>query len=299
MEHAAAHEGTGEERRATLYVVATPIGNLGDISRRALEILGSVDAVAAEDTRVTRRLLAHFGIAKRLIAVHEHNEKRVAKQVLALLADGKSVALACDAGTPAISDPGALLVAAARHAGFPVTPVPGPNAAVAALSASGLVSPHFLFYGFLPERTAARRRALAPLAKLPYTLVFFEAPHRVAESVADLRAALGGGRRIVLARELTKLFETVHDCTLAAAEAWLAADPNRRKGEFVLIVEGAAGEPVTEDPGRRALEVLLAELPLSQAVGLAARIGGGGKKELYRMALDLKGKGEGGRGKGK
>ncbi|OGA21676.1 MAG: 16S rRNA (cytidine(1402)-2'-O)-methyltransferase [Betaproteobacteria bacterium RIFCSPLOWO2_02_FULL_67_26] len=288
MEHAAAHEGAGEKRRATLYVVATPIGNLGDISHRALEVLGRVDAVAAEDTRVTRQLLAHFGIAKRLIAVHEHNEKRVAKQVLALLAEGRSLALTCDAGTPAISDPGALLVAAARRAGFPVTPVPGPNAAIAALSASGLAAPHFLFYGFLPERTAARRRALAPLAKLPFTLVFFEAPHRVVESIADLRAALGGERRVVLARELTKLFETVHDCPLAEAEAWLAADPHRRKGEFVLIVEGAAGMPEAEDAGRRALEVLLAELPLKQAVALAAKIGGGGRKELYRMALELK-----------
>ena len=288
MEHAAAHEGTGEKRRATLYVVATPIGNLGDISHRALEILGSVDAVAAEDTRVTRQLLARFGIAKRLIAVHEHNEKRVAKQVLALLAEGRSLALTCDAGTPAISDPGALLVAAARHAGFPVTPVPGPNAAIAALSASGLAAPHFLFYGFLPERTAARRRALGALAKLPFTLVFFEAPHRVAESIADLRAVLGGDRHVVLARELTKLFETVHDCTLAEAEAWLAADPHRRKGEFVLIVECASAEPALENAGRRALEVLLAELPLKQAVSLAARIAGGGKNELYRLALTMR-----------
>lgn len=288
MEHAAAHEGTGEERRGTLYVVATPIGNLGDIGRRALEVLGSADAVAAEDTRVTRRLLAHFGIAKRLIAVHEHNEKRVAKQVLALLAEGKSLALTCDAGTPAISDPGALLVAAARHAGFPVRPVPGPNAAIAALSAAGFAAPHFLFYGFLPERSVARRKALVPLAKLPFTLVFFEAPHRVVESIADLRAALGGERRVVLARELTKLFETVHDCTLAEAQAWLAGEPTRRRGEFVLIVEGAAGAPADDDAGRRALELLLAEMPLRRAVDLAASITGGRKNELYRMALAMR-----------
>jgi 16S rRNA (cytidine1402-2'-O)-methyltransferase len=289
MEHAAAHEVTGEKPRATLYVVATPIGNLADISLRALEVLKSVDAVAAEDTRVTRHLLDHYGIARRLIAVHEHNEKRVAKQLIALLADGKSVALTCDAGTPAISDPGALLVAAARSAGFPVTPVPGPNAAVAALSASGITAPHFLFYGFLPGRTAARRRALASLAKLPFTLVFYEAPHRITECVADLRAALGDGRRIVFARELTKLFETLHECSLADAESWLASNANRRKGEFVLILEGAdRAADVDRGSAQRALEVLLAELPLKQAVQLAAKIAGAKKNELYKRALELK-----------
>ena len=291
MEHAAAHEGTGEERRATLYVVATPIGNLGDISRRALEVLGSVDAVAAEDTRVARKLLSHFGLARRMIAVHEHNESRAAKQVLDLLAKGKSVALTCDAGTPAISDPGALLVGAARRAGFPVTPVPGPNAAIAALSASGMAARHFLFYGFLPERAAARRQALAALVNLPHALVFYEAPHRIEESIADLGAVLGGERRIVLARELTKRFETIHDDTLAATEAWLAADAMRRKGEFVLIVEGAAPRRALDpESPRRALEALLAELPLKQAVGLAAKITGGKRNELYRMALALQGK---------
>jgi len=268
--------------------VATPIGNLADLSQRALETLGSVDAVAAEDTRVTRRLLAHYGIAKRLIAVHEHNEKRAVGSILALLRDGRSVALTCDAGTPAISDPGSLLVAAARAAGFPVTPVPGPNAAIAALSASGFAAPHHLFYGFLPERAAARRRALAGLAQLPFTLVFYEAPHRVEECVSDLRAVLGEQRRIVLARELTKLFESIHACTLAEAGDWLAADPVRRKGEFVLIVEGAAGAPAVDDTGQRALEVLLGELPLRQAVNLAARITGGRKNELYRAALAMK-----------
>ena len=288
MEHAAAHGGTSGKRRATLYVVATPIGNLADLSQRALETLGSVDAVAAEDTRVTRRLLAHYGIAKRLIAVHEHNEKRAVGSILALLRDGRSVALTCDAGTPAISDPGALLVAAARAAGFPVTPVPGPNAAIAALSASGFAAPHHLFYGFLPERAAARRRALAALAQLPFTLVFYEAPHRVEECVSDLCAVLGKKRRIVLARELTKLFESLHACTLAEAGDWLAADPMRRKGEFVLIVEGAAGTPAANDTGQRALEVLLGELPLRQAVNLAARITGERKNELYRAALAMK-----------
>jgi 16S rRNA (cytidine1402-2'-O)-methyltransferase len=269
--------------------VATPIGNLADITLRALEVLKSVDAVAAEDTRVTSRLLGHYGITKRLMPVHEHNEKRVVKQVLALLAEGKSLALACDAGTPAISDPGALLVAAVRAAGFPVTPVPGPNAAIAALSVSGLTAPHFLFYGFLPERGAARRRVLASLEALPFALVFYEAPHRISESVSDLRAVLGDRRRIVFARELTKLFETLHACPLSEAETWLASDSNQRKGEFVLIVEGADLEAEVDDgSAQRALTALLAELPLKQAARLAARITGGKKNELYRRALELK-----------
>jgi 16S rRNA (cytidine1402-2'-O)-methyltransferase len=273
--------------------VATPVGNLGDISRRALDVLGRVDAVAAEDTRVTGQLLAHYGISKRLIAVHEHNERRAAGEVLDLLASGRSLALACDAGTPAISDPGALVVAAARAAGYPVTPVPGANAAIAALSVSGIAAPHFLFYGFLPPKAAARRAALAALARLPYTLVFHEAPHRVRESVADLRATLGGKRRVVLARELTKLFESVHSCTLEEAEGWLAGDPKRSKGEFVLLVEGAPEDDGKDDAAaRRALEVLLEELPLKQAVGLAARIAGGRKNELYELALQMKKGGE-------
>jgi 16S rRNA (cytidine1402-2'-O)-methyltransferase len=289
MEHAAAHGDTGEKPRPTLYVVATPIGNLGDITVRALEVLKSVDAIAAEDTRVTGRLLTHYGISKRLIAVHEHNEKRAAAQVLALLGAGRSLALTCDAGTPAVSDPGALLVAAVRSAGFAVAPVPGANAAIAAVSASGLALPHFLFHGFLPERAAARRRELARLAALPYAMVFYEAPHRIEECVTDLRAAFGDARRIVLARELTKLFETVHECTLAEVEAWLAADPMRRKGEFVLIVEGAEPRAATDAGAtRRTLEALLAELPLRQAVALAARITGGKKNEVYELALQLK-----------
>jgi 16S rRNA (cytidine1402-2'-O)-methyltransferase len=289
MEHAAAHGETGEKPRATLYVVATPIGNLADVTLRALEILKKVDAVAAEDTRVTQRLLAHHGIRKRLIAVHEHNERRAAGQVLSLLGAGQSLALTSDAGTPAISDPGALLVGAVRAAGFPVVPVPGPNAAVAAMSASGLAAPHFLFYGFLPERAGARRRALEPLAALPYAIVFYEAPHRIEDAIADLRAAFGDARRVVIARELTKLFETVHACALAEAPGWLAADPARRKGEFVVIVEGDAGRAESDpEPARRALAALLDELPLRQAVDLAARITGGKKNELYDLALAMK-----------
>lgn len=288
MGHAAAHGGADGERRATLYVVATPIGNLRDISLRALDVLKGVEAVAAEDTRVTGRLLAHYGIAKRLIAVHEHNEKRAVKQVLALLGAGKSLALACDAGTPAISDPGALLVAAVREAGYTVTPVPGANAAVAAFAVAGLDSPHFLFYGFLPAKAGERRRALAALAPLPYALVFYEAPHRVAECLNELDKALGGTRRVVIARELTKMFETIHVCPLAEAAAWVAGDADRRRGEFVLIVEGTPAPAPDSNAARRTLEALLAELPLKQAVELAAKIGGGRKNELYRLALKMK-----------
>ncbi|HXF67159.1 MAG TPA: 16S rRNA (cytidine(1402)-2'-O)-methyltransferase [Burkholderiales bacterium] len=268
--------------------MATPIGNLRDISLRALDVLGSVDAVAAEDTRVTARLLAHYGVSRRLIAVHEHNERRAAREVLALLAAGRSVALVCDAGTPAVSDPGALLVAQARAAGHAVVPVPGANAALAALSVSGLPAPHFLFYGFLPARGAARRRELERLAALPCPIVFYEAPHRILECAADLAAVLGAARRVAIARELTKRFETVHLCALGEACEWLRADAHRVRGEFVLIVEGAAEAPARGAEAGRVLEALLAALPLKQAVALAARITGARRNELYRLALSLK-----------
>lgn len=275
---------------ATLYVVATPIGNLADISARAVEVLGSVGAIAAEDTRVTRHLLDHRGISARLIALHEHNEERAARDVLDILATGASVALVSDAGTPAISDPGARLVGLARAAGYVVSPIPGANAAAAAVSVSGFLSPHFLFYGFLPARGGARRTALAALQALPYTLVFYEAPHRVAESVADMAATLGPERRLLFARELTKLFEETHVCALGAAQDWLAANEYRAMGEFVLVVEGAAVSSVTEVVDvEKTLKALLDELPLKQAVALAVKITGGSRNELYQRALELKG----------
>lgn len=291
MGNATAHHETGEESKPTLYVVATPIGNLRDVSLRALDVLKSVDAVAAEDTRITARLLNHYGIANRMIALHEHNEKRMAPQLLEHLAAGRSVALVSDAGTPAISDPGALVVAAAISQGYRVVPVPGANAAVAALSAAGLISRHFLFYGFLPARGAERRRELAALVDLPYALVFYEAPHRVGDSIADLRAAFGDARRVVIARELTKMFESIHSCALGEAGAWIEADANRRKGEFVLIVEGQPAMPSGEDraQSQHVLEALLSELPLKQAVALATKITGGKRNELYELALKLKG----------
>jgi 16S rRNA (cytidine1402-2'-O)-methyltransferase len=277
-----------------LYVVATPIGNLGDISARALAVLAEVDLVAAEDTRTTGHLLSHHGISARLIALHEHNELERAAELVARLEAGSDIALVSDAGTPGISDPGALLVERARAAGIAVCPIPGANAAVAALSAAGLAAPHFLFYGFLPVKPAARRAALETLRDFPYALVFYEAPHRVAECVADLAASLGGGREIVIARELTKLFESIHRCRLDEAGAWLEADANRRRGEFVLIVSGAEEQKAESVPAEaeRVLRLLLAQLPLKQAAALAAAITGARKNELYARALALREQGE-------
>lgn len=271
-------------------MVATPIGNLQDITLRALEILKSVDTIAAEDTRHSATLLGHFGIQAKLTALHEHNERSAGEKLVAQLQAGKSVALISDAGTPAISDPGAILVNMALAAGIKVVPIPGANAAIAALSAAGLLMPRFLFIGFLPAKSAHRRQVLESLADVPVTLVFYEAPHRVLESVADLATVLGGERQVTLARELTKTFESIHQCPLGEATAWLQADPNRQRGEFVLLVEGA---PASDDQAispeaQRTLELLLAELPLKQAVKLATDITGIKKNTLYELALTLK-----------
>lgn len=276
------------EPKPTLYVVATPIGNLGDISARATEILRAVGVIAAEDTRVTRHLLGHLGISARLIALHGHNEGRASREVLDLLAGGADVALVSDAGTPAISDPGAHVVELARKAGYAVSPVPGANAAAAAVSISGFAAPHFLFYGFLPARASARRQALADLVALPYTVVFYEAPHRVIQSVADLAAVFGAERRVLIARELTKLFEETHVCALHEAQAWFGDAAHREKGEFVLVVESPAVAVAGSEDAEKTLAVLLDELPLKQAVALAARISGASRNALYAQALALK-----------
>jgi len=269
-------------------VVATPIGNLGDITLRALDTLRAVDSVFAEDTRDARRLLAHHGVAAKLAPLHEHNERAAARAMLRLLAAGRDVALVTDAGTPGISDPGAAAVAEVRAAGFDVVPIPGPSAGVAALSVAGLPGP-FAFAGFLPAKPAARRRALAAWRDFPHTLVFYEAPHRILESVADLAAVLGGGRTVVLARELTKVFESVHVCPLAEASEWLAADPDRVRGEFVVLVSGA---PEASDErgreGERVLVRLLEALPVKTAVRLAAEITGAPRNALYDKALELR-----------
>jgi 16S rRNA (cytidine1402-2'-O)-methyltransferase len=275
-----------------LSIVATPIGNLGDITLRALDTLRAADAIACEDTRHARPLLDHHGISAmggRLLALHEHNEQQAAGKLLALLAEGKKVALITDAGTPAVSDPGARAVAAVRAAGFRVEPLPGPNAAVAALSASGLDAPHFHFVGFLPAKVGARRTAIEALKAIPATLVFYEAPHRVTETVADLAALLEPQRTIVVARELTKLFEQIERMPLAEAPAWLAADDNRRRGEFVLLVSAPPPREGIDAESERVLALLLAELPVKQAAKLAAAITGQPKNDLYTRALEIKG----------
>lgn len=274
----------------TLYVVATPIGNLGDITLRAIETLKNVDAIAAEDTRHTSGLLAHFGISKKLIAVHEHNEHQSAEKLLTILQAGQNVALVSDAGTPGISDPGAIVVDVVRQANINVVPIPGASAVVAALSASGITQNGFLFHGFLPASGTARRKVLTELKQQNVPIVLYEAPHRILASIEDIAMVLGGQRNITFARELTKTFETFHRCLLVDALSWLQADPNQQRGEFVLIIEPA---PTQEKVGldekvEHILTLLLADLPLKQAVKLAVDITGEKKNTLYEWALTYK-----------
>jgi 16S rRNA (cytidine1402-2'-O)-methyltransferase len=273
------------EEYAALYVVPTPLGNLADLTRRAEEVLRSVKWIAAEDTRHTAPLLKHLGASARMLPAHQHNEHEAAARIVERLQAGESVALVSDAGTPGISDPGARVVAAVRAAGCRVVPLPGPCAATTAMSASGLTDEHFLFYGFLPSKAGQRKQALEELRALPAALVFYEAPHRVLDTVADLAAVLGE-RTLVVARELTKLFETVHSLPLGEALDWFKADANRQRGEFVLIVSGATPDA---DDGERVLKLLLADgLPVKQAAKLAAAITGAAKNDLYDLALQLK-----------
>lgn len=267
---------------ATLHVVATPIGNLGDLSPRAQQVLREVAAVCAEDTRRSGQLLAHFGIGTPLLALHEHNEQQLAERLVARLLGGEALALVSDAGTPLVSDPGYRLVRAARAAGVKVSPVPGPSALVAALSVAGLPSDRFTFEGFLPAKASARRERLAALAGESRTLVLYESSHRIEESLADLRAAFGDDRPAVLARELTKLFETVLDGTLADLHARVAADADQRKGEFVLVVQGVGEDADAKlAEGRRVHAILARQLPPSTAAKLAAEITGAPRKALY------------------
>ena len=267
---------------ATLYVVATPIGNLGDLSPRAQEVLRSVAAVCAEDTRHTRPLLAHFGIDKPLIALHDHNEEAIAGRIVARLLAGEPLAVVSDAGTPLVSDPGFRLVRAARAAGVKVSPVPGACAAIAALSVAGLPSDRFLFEGFLPAKAGARRDRLQRLASETATLVFYESSHRIAESLADMAAVFGGERPAVVARELTKLFETVLDGSLGELLARVEADDNQRKGEFVVMVQGVGDDEEGKGAeGRRLYAKLNEHLPPSAAAKLAAELSGAPRKALY------------------
>ena len=266
----------------TLFIVATPIGNLGDLSPRALDTLRSVAAICAEDTRHTRQLLSHFGIDRPLVALHEHNEEAIAERVIERISSGDSLALVSDAGTPLVSDPGFRVVRAARAAGVRVSPVPGACAAIAALSVAGLPSDRFTFEGFLSAKSSARRERLGRLASETRTLVFYESSHRIAESMADMRVVLGDERVAVVARELTKLFETVLDGTLAELHAQVEADDNQRKGEFVVMVQGAGDDEEAQlIEGKRLYTKLSEHLPPSTAAKLAAEISGAPRKALY------------------
>jgi len=278
-----------EQRKGCLFVVATPIGNLADISARALEVLQTADVIAAEDTRHTRGLLQHFGINRPLLSLHEHNEDAQAPQLLERLLGGERVALVSDAGTPLISDPGFPLVRACREAGVDIVPVPGPSALVAALSVAGLPTDRFRFEGFLPRKATARRDCLRGLEAETATLVFYESSHRVLETLGDMVEVLGGGRYAVLARELTKLHETVLFGDLNTLLAKVRADENQRKGEFVLMLAGAVAQ--STDSGQdldRCLGVLLDELPLKQAARLAAKLSGVKRNAAYQRALELR-----------
>jgi len=300
--------------------VATPIGHLSDLGTRAAEVLRSVDVVAAEDTRTSRVLLERVGSHATPIAAHRHNEREAGERIVALLAQGRDVALVSDAGTPAVSDPGARIVTMALRAGYRVVPIPGPSAPIALLSACGLVEGPFHFEGFLPARAKARAARLAVLARMPHAFVLFEAPHRIAATLPAIASACGDARWLALGRELTKRFEEIHVCRAGEAVAWLAADPNRERGEYVMVVaapdydpERIAGDaapagrnadavpgPTGDGPSQSTqsdagavtvdvaalLAVLLDELPVSRAVRVAGRATGLPHRQLYRMALD-------------
>lgn len=271
-----------------LYVVATPIGNLGDISARALDTLTSVQLIAAEDTRHSARLLQHYGIKTPCVALHEHNERDMSATLLERLLAGVSIALICDAGTPLISDPGYHLVRGARGHNIGVVPIPGPCALISALCASGLPSDRFVFEGFLPAHAGPRKSRLESLKDEPRTLIFYESPHRVLECLTDLAAILGDDRPAVIARELTKTFETIQGDSLAGLRAWMRADDHQQKGEFVILVQGSIIADRMTGEAERIVRILLRELPLKQAAALAAEISGVKKNALYDYALSLK-----------
>ena len=294
MHQAAAAAAGGQHHPAgALYVVATPIGNLADITLRAVHVLGLVDAVACEDTRVTGRLLRHLGLDKPLIALHQHNEAGAARGVVDRLAQGQRVAYASDAGTPAVSDPGAVLVAAVAAAGHRVLPIPGASSAVAALSAAGdAAAQGFAFLGFAPAKGADRRAWLQAACDAPGCQVLFEAPHRIGV-LLDSLAEAAPQRRITLCRELTKQFETIVTAPAADLPAWLAADANRSRGEFVLVLHAVPLVAAAADDGigadaERLLRPLLRDLPLKQAVALAAELSGAPRNALYQRALALR-----------
>ncbi len=277
---------TDQHKAGVLYVVATPIGNLADISQRAVQVLSSVDVVAAEDTRHSRVLFSHFGISTPMVCINEQNESAKIPALLSRLANGENVALISDAGTPLVSDPGFLLVRAARDAGVQVSPVPGACAMIAALSVAGLPTDRFVFEGFLPARAAARRKALTRLLGETRTIIMYESVHRIENSLADMAQVLGAERKAVVARELTKKFETVVHGRLAELAQMLSQDPASLKGEFVVIIEGSDGLRDSLADASKLLLALLEELPAAQAARVAAKITGVSRKTLYQMAVD-------------
>ncbi|MGA9033747.1 MAG: 16S rRNA (cytidine(1402)-2'-O)-methyltransferase [Sulfuricaulis sp.] len=271
-------------------MVATPIGNLEDMTPRAIRILSEVDLIAAEDTRHSGKLLKHFGIEAKTEALHEHNERSQVPRLIEILQAGKSIAFITDAGTPLVSDPGFHLVRSARQAGLTVIPVPGACAAIAALSIAGLPSDRFVFEGFPPAKSAARRTVFEKLREETRTLIFYESPHRILESLKEMTEIFGPGREAVLARELTKQFETVRSGTLTELSEWVERDPHQQLGEFVILIHGVPREEreAVDEEAERVLRILLEELPVSQAAALAAKITGLKKNRLYEYALNLK-----------
>ncbi|MCW8330476.1 16S rRNA (cytidine(1402)-2'-O)-methyltransferase [Photobacterium sp. SDRW27] len=272
---------------ATLYIVPTPIGNLADITQRALDVLANVDIIAAEDTRHTSRLLTHFSISTRTFALHDHNEQQKADYLIEKLQAGTSIALVSDAGTPLISDPGYHLVNRCRQAGVKVVPLPGPCAVVTALSGAGLPSDRFSFEGFLPPKSKGRKDRFQELANDERTMIFYESPHRIMDSLADMLDVLGPERQVVLARELTKTYETIHGAPLGELVEWLGEDSNRTRGEMVLLVAGhrAQKDELPAD-ALRTVTLLTKELPLKKAAALAAEIHGVKKNALYKWGLE-------------
>ena len=274
---------------STLYIVATPIGNLGDISQRAIDILTQVDVIACEDTRHTGKLLSAFSIKNKTMSMHDHNERQRQEQIASMLQEGKSIALVSDAGTPLISDPGFHLVRHCRSLGLAVSPVPGACAAISALSVAGLPTDRFSFEGFLPSKSGARQSTLLALENEARTMVFYDAPRRAIDTVKDIVATLGGERYVVIARELTKTFETIHSDTPQNLLDWLEKDPNQLKGEMVLIIEGHKVD-ANEIPAEavNTLKLLLTEMKPKKACAIAAEIHGVKKNALYDIALSLK-----------
>ena len=272
----------------TLYLVATPIGNLADITQRAISVLGQVDIIAAEDTRHSQRLLSFLGIKSKLLAYHEHNEERMTPKLLAELAAGKSIALISDAGTPLISDPGYRLVTQGHDNEIDIVPVPGVCAAITALSAAGLATDAFTFEGFPPAKQGARLHFFEPLAQQQRTMIFYISCHKIINTLKDMQEVFGSDRRVTFARELTKTFETIKRMRLSDLTSWVEGDENQRKGEIVLVVEGA--EAVAEDTAQidYYLSVLLADLPVKQSVKLVVKLTGKHKNDVYKRALELK-----------